>query len=412
MRDPRETRVAVVDVETTGLFPQHHDRIVEIAIVGMNLAGEVLSSFSTLVNPQRDVGPTWKHGITGTEVLAAPTFKEIAAFVSEELRGAAAFVGHNARFDAGFVVGEFKRLGHDVRIEPLVCTMFHAGGGTLEACCEDFGVKPNGRAHEALTDALATCELLRLMLKDVPELLEHVTMESTLRLPNLGEVRVQSVSRKDAREVVQRQQTFLQRLVARSSGTVDVGSGDPGPISYGAMLDRALSDQALTADEGSMLFELAASWGMSEEKIHACHVAYLGSLVGLAFEDGTMSVDELGQIRGVAGMLGLSDAELAQALSAGRAEVPKTTGAAPRAQAIAAGSCLCFTGEGKMLRSEAETRAAALGFRVVGSVSKRVDLLVAADVFSQSGKASKARRLGVPIQSELEFWGALGAALT
>jgi DNA polymerase III epsilon subunit-like protein len=63
----------VVDLETTGLFPQQHDRIVEIAIVTVSDAGHIEQEWSTLVNPQRDVGPTHIHGITAREVLDAPT---------------------------------------------------------------------------------------------------------------------------------------------------------------------------------------------------------------------------------------------------------------------------------------------------------------------------------------------------
>ncbi|HZL03993.1 MAG TPA: exonuclease domain-containing protein, partial [Coriobacteriia bacterium] len=43
---------AVVDVETTGLRPSWHDRIVEIAVVQVAPDGVVEATWSTLVNPQ------------------------------------------------------------------------------------------------------------------------------------------------------------------------------------------------------------------------------------------------------------------------------------------------------------------------------------------------------------------------
>jgi DNA polymerase-3 subunit epsilon len=52
----------------------------------------------------------------------------------------------------------------------------------------------------------------------------------------------------------------------------------------------------------------------------------------------------------------------------------------------------------------AEELARRSGFRVSGSVTKKVDLLVAADPETLSGKAVKARRYGIPIMSEREFW--------
>ena len=65
--------IAVLDVETTGLNPQRHDRIVEIGIVVIDLNGSVCLEYDTLVNPDRDLGPTHVHQISAGEVLQAPT---------------------------------------------------------------------------------------------------------------------------------------------------------------------------------------------------------------------------------------------------------------------------------------------------------------------------------------------------
>lgn len=48
---------AVVDVETTGLFPGSH-RVAEIAVVYVEADGTVSNRWETLVNPQRDLGPS------------------------------------------------------------------------------------------------------------------------------------------------------------------------------------------------------------------------------------------------------------------------------------------------------------------------------------------------------------------
>ena len=42
---------AVVDVETAGLFPGGHHRILEIAVVQVSAWGDVELSWTTLVNP-------------------------------------------------------------------------------------------------------------------------------------------------------------------------------------------------------------------------------------------------------------------------------------------------------------------------------------------------------------------------
>ena len=71
-------RFSVIDVETTGLFPWRHDRIIEIAVVVMSPKGAVECEYETLINPERDIGPSRIHGITAGEVLRAPRFVDIA----------------------------------------------------------------------------------------------------------------------------------------------------------------------------------------------------------------------------------------------------------------------------------------------------------------------------------------------
>ena len=66
----------MVDVETTGFGRQ--DRIVEIAIVCLDADGLVVDEFSTLINPQRDVGAVEVHGmndepVVGGQLLEAET---------------------------------------------------------------------------------------------------------------------------------------------------------------------------------------------------------------------------------------------------------------------------------------------------------------------------------------------------
>ena len=55
---------AVVDVETTGLFPGAHHRVAEVAVVQVDDTGRVTGEWSTLVNPGRDLGSQHVHGPT------------------------------------------------------------------------------------------------------------------------------------------------------------------------------------------------------------------------------------------------------------------------------------------------------------------------------------------------------------
>ena len=65
----------VVDVETTGFSPDNGDRVVEIGVVYVSPRGEVQDHWSTLVNPQRDVGPTKVHGLDGNPRRLSTDFR-------------------------------------------------------------------------------------------------------------------------------------------------------------------------------------------------------------------------------------------------------------------------------------------------------------------------------------------------
>lgn len=99
-------RYVVVDVETTRLY--NVDRIVEVAAVTVDSSGAIVDEWGTLVDPQRDVGPTHIHGVTASMVSAAPRFQEVAAALADRLYGAA-LVAHNLTFDARMLANEFGR---------------------------------------------------------------------------------------------------------------------------------------------------------------------------------------------------------------------------------------------------------------------------------------------------------------
>ena len=80
---------AVIDFETTGLFPGGHDRVVEVAVVHADPHGTITGRWETLVNPGRDLGPQSIHQIRAADVLDAPTFDQIADQLVEMLRGCA-----------------------------------------------------------------------------------------------------------------------------------------------------------------------------------------------------------------------------------------------------------------------------------------------------------------------------------
>ena len=119
---------AVVDVETTGLFPGRHDRVIEIGVVLVDREGRQVDEWSTLVNPARDLGPQHIHGIQSGDVLRAPTFAEIAGDLAARLTGRVV-VAHNLNFDLRFLAAEYARLSTPVPLDydRGLCTMLLSG---------------------------------------------------------------------------------------------------------------------------------------------------------------------------------------------------------------------------------------------------------------------------------------------
>ena len=103
------SRLVFLDLETTGGSPRA-DRVTEVALI-VTEGGNEVGRWSSLVNPGCAIPPdiAWLTGITNEMVADAPRFEEIASEVLTRLDGEI-LVAHNARFDYGFLKGEFARL--------------------------------------------------------------------------------------------------------------------------------------------------------------------------------------------------------------------------------------------------------------------------------------------------------------
>ena len=161
----------VLDLETTGGSPQD-DRICEVGAVKVR-AGECLGTFHTLVDPGRDIPPaiTVLTGITTQVVRPAPRIEEVLPSLVEFL-GDAVFVGHNVRFDHAFLDAALARADRPRLTNPVVDTCGLARRlvrdevpdcklGTLADRLR-LDHRPN---HRALDDALATTDLLHVLLE-------------------------------------------------------------------------------------------------------------------------------------------------------------------------------------------------------------------------------------------------------
>ncbi|MEU5755008.1 DEDDh family exonuclease [Streptomyces sp. NPDC047829] len=155
---------AVVDVETTGLA--RDDRIISAAVYRLDARGEVEDHWYTLVDPQRDPGPVWIHGLTSEALRGAPLFPDVAEEFAARLDGRV-LVAHNAVFDWQMIAREYARAKREAPVRQRLCTIALAKAldlplpnHKLESLAAHFGVVQQ-RAHHALDDARVLAEAFR-----------------------------------------------------------------------------------------------------------------------------------------------------------------------------------------------------------------------------------------------------------
>lgn len=107
--NPENPRKIILNIEATGASVDDGHRIVELAAVELIDGQFTYRTYRTLLNPQRpiDEGAEAVHGISDDAVASAPGFDEIAAELSDFLRGAELIV-HNAPFHIAFLDMEFE----------------------------------------------------------------------------------------------------------------------------------------------------------------------------------------------------------------------------------------------------------------------------------------------------------------
>lgn len=159
---------AVVDVETTGLA--RDDRIISAAVYRLDAHGEVEDHWYTMVNPERDPGPVWIHGLTSDVLEAAPLFTDVVEEFSDRLDGRV-LVAHNAVFDWQMIAREYARAEREAPVRQRLCTIalskelsLPLPNHKLESLAAHFGVVQQ-RAHHALDDARVLAEAFRPSLR-------------------------------------------------------------------------------------------------------------------------------------------------------------------------------------------------------------------------------------------------------
>lgn len=380
-------RFVAIDVETTGVT--NTDRVVEIAAVTISPRGRVVDEWDTLVNPERDVGPTHIHKVSASMVSAAPVFSEVAGALAERINGAV-LVAHNLSFDERILVNEYGRIGGDLDAGNGICTL-RMFGEKLGDACRHAGI-PFDYPHRALADARATARLLRS--GDGMGRIGAGILPAFVSIPQ-AEFRPRTF-RRDVLDEATDQMPYLARLADR---THHYGEHESALV-YMDLLDWVMADLDISSQEEAQLSELAINVGLSSDEISDIHRRYIDELISAALRDGVIQDHEMEILLRAAEALGVDSSRFSERA----ADSPEDS------FVLAEGIRVCFTGsatypDGSQLeRSVLNVEARNRGLVPVAKLTKGgCDLLVAADPSSQSGKAKKARGWGIPVASVTNF---------
>ena len=367
----RHCALAVLTVGDEGRMSR--PRPVEIALCFDDGTG-----LSTLVNPQRDLADArTRFGIATPDVLMAPTLAEAWALLAPALQGCTP-VGEEIDLTLGLLDFEFKRLGVVVPLPfgteaPPVESRAAAAPRALaraRAVMEAFhaaeaaGRSATDRSATEFEDSEDTVTGVGHLLTRDPEM----PGPSFRERPGLGAI--------------------LE--VSRTVGGVVLGlqEGAPGR-------SRSSAKGAMVADTA----DVGDSWHNAARQTVAEQLAVAAGRVQLPAEL-ALRLHQLGEWLG---REVVSEEQLAAGDVDGIEDV------------LSPGTKICFTGEavspdGRCWSREQMTElAASHGLRAVPTVTKtRCDVLVVAELGTQSGKARKAQEYGKPVLSAEDFFAWAG----
>lgn len=386
---------AVIDFETTGFNARGHDRVVEVGVALLRHDLTVEGTWSSVINPERDLGPVHVHGLTGAACLHAPIFSQIAEQLLSVLDGRI-LASHNWSFDSRFLSAEVARIGPEWTPEGI-CTMKLAGRvglpRSLDGATLELGLSRQSDVHGALEDALLAAAILQAYHDAVADELPSPTQSPRVnvvssRMPVPREIAAPGAKRRVPRSLIPGLDEIpWPQLEPQHEDSIE---------EYCALLIDVLGDGEVRPNEVKLLMESRRNLKIDGPIADEVHRAIFDGARRLAWADDKLMQWERESLSVLSAHLGVEYVE-------GKPhEVIATV------PASLDGRTIVFTGDSIEPRADLEALAYAAGATVKGSVSKITTLVVAADPTTLSGKGRRARELGVPIISVKDFLEALG----
>lgn len=188
MKEIAEKEFVIFDVETTGLSPASGDRVIEIAAVKVRDL-QVVEEFYSLINPQREIsfGAFAVNGISQVMVDGAPAARQIIPSFLEFIQ-TSVLVGHNVKFDLGFLSYELSLL--ELKLPPqtialdtirMARTLIPGlGSYSLASVSYALGITEI-QQHRAMADVMMTWEVFA-RLRQNAERKDLIQWEAWLKL--------------------------------------------------------------------------------------------------------------------------------------------------------------------------------------------------------------------------------------
>jgi DNA polymerase III epsilon subunit-like protein len=293
---------AVVDIATTGFSPANGDRIVEIAIARVDAHGRIGDEYSTLLNPGRDLGPVFLHGISNFDVRDAPTFADIAGELLDRLDGAIV-VAHDAAFVERFLDAEFDRMGEVLPLSPAVCSLWLAQR-TMRT--PDHRLPTLARyAGLAALDAQIALGGVRTLAGLLPRMLaaHREPLRFLCGLRPMPEFDCDAAPKARHVGAPEPGDSWMTALLARR----ELPAAAAGEIEAQRYLDAvtvALADGRLLGGEAQTLARLAASAGLGAAQVERLHGRLLEHLRSAALADAILTTGQIRKLRTAAAALG------------------------------------------------------------------------------------------------------------
>lgn len=223
-----QTKFIAFDTETTGLSPAAN-RVVEIAAIKFDLAGNEIGRFVELVNPGVVIPDEVIkiHRITNEMVAEAPLMGEVLPrFIEFFARDETVLIAQNAIFDIGFVNHEAIRsaitLPRNTILDQIDLTRHvfpTLNTYSLESVCRMFKLVDT-QTHRAMSDAVLVMKLFQHCLKQCPTVEQQIQLLNSLYHYTFGGPMIAPVPEAILETVTSAMETGSALEICYSSGSL------------------------------------------------------------------------------------------------------------------------------------------------------------------------------------------------